>query len=222
MSDNVDHLYLTRAEIGALTELLGEIPALIEELAITETRQARVRRPGLGGSARSHPESRPPVHMGAFLAAEGLRNELTTWVRLVCEQRAVPVPRVDDLGSAARWLKRHVYSLATTEGTETAYGTIEEAILDCRREIDLPPEDEIQVNPTQLQAANNSILTAYQIEKVAAKLGPIGKGLTRSRVRWLDNRGALRPAGHDGHTVFYRLGDVLVAHAQRKGGGSAA
>lgn len=222
MTDNVDHLYLTRAEIGALTELLGKIPALIEELAITETRQARVRPPGLGASARSHPESRPPVHMGAFLAAEALRNELTTWIRAVCEQRAVRVPAVDDLGSAARWLKRHVYSLATTQGAETAHLDIETAIFDCRYEIDLPPEDEIRVDPVQLRAANNSVVTAYQAEKIAARLGPVGKGLTRSRVRWLADSGAIRPAGKDGTTVFYRLGDVLVAHAQRKGGGSAA
>lgn len=219
---DVDHLYLTRPQIGALSELLGEIPALIEELAITETRQARVRRPSLGGGSRSHPESRPPLHMGAFLAAEALRNELGTWVRAVCEQRAVPVPPVDDLATAARWLRKHIYSLATTEGAETAHYDIEGAILDCRYEIDLPPDDEIHVNPVQLQAANNQILTAYQVEKIAGKLGPIGKGLTRDRVRYLEKHG-LRVAARDGDTKFYRLGDVLVAHAQRKGnGGSAA
>lgn len=222
MTDNVDHLYLTRPQIGALADLLGEIPALIEELAITETRQARVRPPGLGGSARTHPESRPPLHMGAFLAAEALRNELGGWVRLVCEQRAVAVPRVDDLATAARWLRRHIYSLATTEGAESAHRGIEAAILDCRYEIDLPPEDEIRVDPVQLRAANNSIVTAYTVGAIAAKLGPIGKGLNRDRVRYLVKVGALKDCGRDGETVFFRLGDVLVAHAQRKGGGSAA
>ncbi|AHH16572.1 hypothetical protein NONO_c17720 [Nocardia nova SH22a] len=221
MTDNVDHLYLTRAQIGALADLLGEIPALIEELAITETRQARVRPPGLGGSTRSHPESRPPVHMGAFEAAEALRNELTTWIRAVCEQRAVRVPAVDDLGTAARWLKRHIYSLATTQGAETAHLDIETAIFDCRYEIDLPPEDEIRVDPVQLRAANNSIVTAYTVGAIAAKLGPIGKGLNRDRVRYLVKVGALKSVSRDGETAFYRLGDVLVAHASRKGNGAA-
>ncbi|AHH22087.1 hypothetical protein NONO_c73310 [Nocardia nova SH22a] len=221
MHADVDHLFLTRAEIGALSELLGEVPALIEELAIVETRQARRQPRGHMPLCRTHPGSRPPVHMGAFLAAEALRNELGGWIRLVCEQRAVPVPAVDDLASAAKWLRRHVYSLATTEGVEGAYSGIWAAVADCRREVDLPPDDEIHVSPAQLTAANNSIVTAYQVAKIAAKLGPPGQGLNRDRVQYLKKVGAIHAVARDGDTHFFRLGDVLVAHATRQRGSAA-
>lgn len=217
----VDNLFLSRAEIGALTELLAEIPALVEELAIVETRQARMQRRGAGALRRTHPSSRAPLHWGAFGAAEALRNEIGGWIRVVCEQRAVPVPAVDDLASAAKWLKRHIFSLATTEGADGAYGGIQEAIMDCRREIDLPPDDEIHVSPAQLTAANNSIVTAYQVQRIATKLGPIGQGLNRDRVQYLKKVGAIHAVARDGDTHFFRLGDVLVAHAARQKGSAA-
>ncbi|WP_280317278.1 hypothetical protein [Nocardia wallacei] len=223
---DTDHLFLTRREIGQLTEQLHKVPALAEDLAVTETRQARIRKAGLGGPPRSgRPESQLPMHLGAFLAIERLHNELTGWVRMVCEQRAVPVPLVDDLPAASRWLARHVYALAMTPGAETALEGVSAAIAEAVLEVDLPPDDEVYIDAARLRAANGKVVTAYQVEKIAPKLGDVGHGLNRDRVRYLVKQG-LRECGQDGDTKFYRLGDVLVAHMRhaRRGraGGSAA
>ncbi|NKY49595.1 DnaB-like helicase C-terminal domain-containing protein [Nocardia vermiculata] len=166
-------------------------------------------------------DNRPPTK--ANLRDSGsLENDADVIVPLnVCEQRAVSVRHADDLTGATKWLRRHVYSLATTEGADGAYSGIWEAIQDCRREIDLPAEDEICVTQAQLDHANNSVLTAYQIATVATKLGPRGQGLNRDQVRYLDKVGAIRVVGSDGETKFYRLGDVLVAHVTRLKGTAA-
>lgn len=212
--ETADHLFLSRSELRLLVDILRRVPAVVAELAVVLTRQSRMRRPDMGATARSHPGSRPPLHVGAFLAAEALRNELTGWVRLVCEQRAMDPPPVNDVLTAARWLDRHVISLAMTEGSETALIDIGSAVQVCERMCDLPPEDAVVIDDARLRAANNSILTSYQVEKIAARLGEVGRGLNRDRVRYLVKRGLLHPAGRDGDTVFYRLGNVLAAHAQ--------
>ncbi|MCU1640894.1 MAG: hypothetical protein JWN03_1169 [Nocardia sp.] len=212
---DTDHLFLNRADISALQELLRRIPALAEDLAVTETKQGRVSKSGLGSVRRGRHRTALPMHLGAYEAAEFLRNSLGTWIRLVCEQRAVELPAVDNLIGAARWLNRHVYSLAMTPGAEAALDDIEAAVAECKYMIDLPPEDSIVIDPARLAAANSSILTAYQVEKIATQLGEIGKGLNRDRVRYLAKHG-LKDCGRDGDTRFYRLGDVLVSHVQHK------
>ncbi|MGW3545879.1 hypothetical protein ACWDNI_35800 [Nocardia niigatensis] len=217
----VDHFYLDRAQISALRELLGRVPVLAEDLAVAETKQARITKAGLGAPRAGRHCAALPLNADAYEAREGLHNALTTWVRAVCEQRAISVPAVDNLTAAAAWLRRNVYALAMTEGADDAPREIGEAYDDCRAVIDLPPDDEVVVDSARLAAANASVHTAYSIEKLAPKLGEIGKGLNRDRVRYLAKRG-LRECGRDGDTRFYRLGDVLVAHMQHKAKGRGA
>ncbi|WP_228835242.1 hypothetical protein [Nocardia abscessus] len=211
MAADVDQLYLSRAEMKQLIALLRRIPALINELAITETRQAVVKS-GLG-APRCRQEPQLPMHIGAYLAAEALYIELIGWVKLVAEQRALTPPRIRDTRRAARWLDRHVVSLAMTEGSETALDDIKAAGTQCEIVMDLPLDDDIVIDQARLRAANNKVVTAYQVEKLAAKLGDVGKGLNRDRVRYLTKKG-LQEVDRDGETKFYRLGDVLAVHVQ--------
>ncbi|MBF6339701.1 hypothetical protein IU450_27970 [Nocardia abscessus] len=77
----------------------------------------------------------------------------------------------------------------------------------------MPLDDDIVIDQARLRAANNKVVTAYQVEKLAAKLGDVGKGLNRDRVRYLTKKG-LQEVDRDGETKFYRLGDVLAVHVQ--------
>ncbi|WP_280455468.1 hypothetical protein [Nocardia brasiliensis] len=115
----------------------------------------------------------------------------------------------------ARWLDRHLIPFAMTEHAHRMYVDILAAVRACRDVVDLPAEDVVLVTEARLRAANNSVLTADQVERIAAGLGDIGRGLNRDRVRYLAKRG-LAVAARDGDTKFYRLGDVLAAH-QRHG-----
>jgi len=134
---------------------------------------------------------------------------------------ALPTPPTTlELG---QWLDKHLIPFAMTEHAQTMYVDILAAIRDCSEAIDLPAEDVVVVTQARLRAANNSVLTADQVEKIATGLGDIGKGLNRDRVRYLAKNG-LNEAARDGETKFYKLGDVLAAHqkhARRSKGGSA-
>lgn len=69
------------------------------------------------------------------------------------------------------------------------------------------------------------MLTAYQIDKVVHLLGERGEGLNWRRVEVLDKAGVRWcTRDRDTGTRFYRLGDILEAHAvhPRRGSGSGA
>ena len=213
MTAESDHFYLPRDEQRKLLTILRGIPQLAEELAITETRQAVIAKAGLGSPRRPKKRaSQLPFHVGAFDAMLALHAELVSWIKLVCEQRATQEPEAGDLVTAAKWLRTNIITLAMTEGAETASQRIRDLVKDCERQIDLPPDDDIVIDPARLRAANGQVLTSYQIERIATKLGAVGQGLNHNRVDFLARRGGLKPCAVDEQTRFYRLGEVLAAH----------
>ncbi|WP_100467586.1 hypothetical protein [Mycobacteroides abscessus] len=115
-----DSFYLDKASQHKLREELASIPRMIGELSVTLTRQARIQRPGLSMSRRPKPESQVPIHIGAHNAADLLHNCLGTWVRLVCEQRAIVWDKGNDIITLAKWLRVNMIALALTEGSEGA------------------------------------------------------------------------------------------------------
>lgn len=207
--------YLERADQARLMEVLGTIPALADQLAVTVTRQARIQKSGLGKPRRQKPGSRMPFHIGASEAADELHNALVTWVRHTCEHRQIHYREGGDLISLARWLRRNMIQLALTEGSEEAYIDIRDRIDECHRQIDLPPDDEVHIDQTRIKEANRQVLTAGQVEKIAHRLGSLGQGLNKRRVETLASSGRLRHCAKDGDVKFYRLGDVLDAHHRR-------
>lgn len=207
--------YLDREGQRVLRELLAGIPGLVEDLSVTITRQSRVAPRNSMKLYRPKPESRVPFNIGAAEASDGLNTCLATWVRFTCENRQVPYTDRKDAISLARWLNRNVVGLALCEGSEEAHTDIAYHVHECRRRIDLPPDDEIDTIPrSKINEANRMIVTSGQVEKLAAKLGELGKNLTAQRVHSLNRGGYLRPISIDGETgtKLYRLGDVLHAH----------
>lgn len=204
--------YLDRKNQATLRDKLDLIPSLVEDLSITVTRQARISPPGLMKLHAKKYESKLPFHIGAKDASDNLHNCLTTWVRFTCDNRQVHYTSREDTMSLARWLRNNIIGLALCEGSETAAEDIAYRIDECRKQIDLPPEDEIQIDPTRVRQANRQIVTAGQVDKLATKLGHLGTGLNKRRVETLDKGGALKPCAIDDGVKFYRLGDVLDAH----------
>lgn len=208
------HFYLHKSEHQKLRDKLHGVPALVEDLAVTITRQAHIEKRGLGATRRPRPESRLPYHIGAAQAADELHNCLSTWVRFVCEHRQIRYTDRGDTITLARWLARNIIPLALTPGSEESADDIIAKIDACRECVDLPPEDEIVIHPSRIDAANRVVVTAGQTAKLAHKLGDFGKKLNETRVHSLNRGGHLRPIEVDEQTgtKFYRLGDVLHAH----------
>lgn len=214
-------MFLTRQDCHELVEALREIPDLMEPLALAIVRGDRH---GLGSSTcRPAPQSKPPVDYGAQAMADDLHGLLTGWVRVVCEHRALEVPTLVAIPEAAQWLDRNVISLAMTPGAEAAYSDIIGAIRSVARRLDRPADGAL--TDDDLASASRSVITAYQIDRVVHLLGERAVGLNRRRVELLDKAGVLRGTrDRDTGTRFYRLGDILAAHAvhPRRGRGSGA
>lgn len=221
MSADTD-MFLSRDDCHKLVAALREIPDLLEPLALAIVRGDRQ---GLDASTcRPAPQSKPPIDVAAQQMADDLHNLLTGWVRVVCDQRAMEVPEVGTIPAAAKWLDLNVIALAMTEGAGDAYRSITRAIAALQRRLDRPGDGTLTED--EIAGANRQVLTAYQIDKVVHLLGERGVGLSRRRVEVLDKAGALHPCSRDKDTGtrFYRLGDILAAHAihPRRGAGSGS
>ncbi|WP_148310196.1 hypothetical protein [Nocardia otitidiscaviarum] len=143
-----------------LRNRLETIAWLAGELDITLTRQDRIGTPG--GRVSGSVDKPLPFHTAASEAAWVLRNTITTWVRELCESRAIDyvplgfvdtlfvgplrpgeryVPRgyVETTSGAARWLAHHATSIALSDCAAEAYDEITDAMRAAMRVIDRPP-----------------------------------------------------------------------------------
>ncbi|MEU1432153.1 hypothetical protein ABZ412_34305 [Nocardia sp. NPDC005746] len=201
-------------ELKLLRRLLADLPQLAVDLGDTRTKQAR-----LGEVIRRRQQHRPseqplPVHLGAAAVADELRNELVGWVRLVCEQRAVVYEGLADTGSLARWLARHVYSLAITEGAGECYRELR-AIADQAERIVCPPAVAIVVDDAKLTRARAMALSASGIATLAQELGEEYRNLTRRRVHVLKEAGEIDPVPgpwRPDWPMLFAVGEVLDSH----------
>lgn len=237
-----DSFYLNRKDQLRLQDQLAAIPELVEELSITEARQARLQRPGLGKPRRQRPGSQIPFHMGASDASDELHNCLSTWVRLVCEQRCIYYRESNDMVTLAKWLRKNITALALTEGAEESCDDICYHIAQCRRMIDLPPEDRtlpcangcgwILVSEVADTATCRKCETCWRVSELmdaaieearlsigtAAELEKvtaqfIKPPITRKRITYLASIGLIsRRPSMDGNDRF-QLGEVVDAHA---------
>ena len=202
MMASEQHFYVSTAEQRTLVSILRRIPELVEELAITTSRQDRVARGGV--KVRNGSGEQPlPVHTGAASAAHELRNELATWARLVCESRGIDYEGTDSILGLARWLDTHVVALAMTEGSEEALDSIRVAVGRCWRVIDLPEDDNTWACPTKVCEAHDKRVTAIEAQRLMVALGHpslradvISRWYARGKVS-RDTQGR------------YRLGDIL-------------
>jgi hypothetical protein len=114
---------------------LGELDALLEDLDVALTRQAR-KRPTSGTGER---DDRPlPFELGASKAAGELKAVLVGWARLVSEEREVDLTCRDTSQSIASWLMHHTHWLACHPAAADAWCEIITAVNTIRRVIDSP------------------------------------------------------------------------------------
>lgn len=207
--------FVCREDRQMLDKLLGEIPGLIDDLAITICRQDRTGKGGMKISSGSD-EQPMPFNVGASDAGDYLRNELNTWARLVCEERYISYDGSDSVVGVSVWLRKNLASLAMTQGAEDALPGIEGAMKRCRRAMDIPADDDVAVPVVDVAQARNSELNAAAIARMRHELGL--PELNARRIETLLKAGALKPCRvvsmPKRDLVVYRLGDVLDAHEQ--------
>jgi len=127
--------------VEILDEAYHERPGLWAEL---QTTIARLSRSGGGSSPAGKASERPvPYHDRASAVAHRMRNELSTWARLIADQRPdLPLP-VDDPPTIARWVAVHVTAVFVT--AELSSG-VRGVVRDAERVIDRAP-DKVYAGP---------------------------------------------------------------------------
>ncbi|WP_052077525.1 hypothetical protein [Rhodococcoides fascians] len=217
-----DHLFVSRATLREIGELLSEIPGLLEELEVSLLRQDRIGKVR-AGNKRTKPSEFPiPFSISASEAAEELHNVLVTWVRMICEQRGIEywpsgythlsafigplqeqdrrIPHgyvVDADVVLVRWLTDHLMSLGMTEGAHEALGEIGDAVTAVRWIICPPIRQRPQPTIERLASVRALELNANGIAALARELVGYGsdeyRTLNRRRVKYMHQAGWISP-----------------------------
>lgn len=204
--------FLSRAEIIHLAEKLSHVSDLEREMAIALTGQTRPR--GGGYTRHQKPGSKPPYPLHIADLLDELGNELTTTARDICEHRGLEYDGGSSIAGVAKWISHHRHALAFMAHAAELFEGMCSIIDRCQRAMN-HIEAEHVIDHARVEAANRQVVTREAMEKLAPKLGEAAKGLTARRVKYMENRGVLDRAGTDPDSgvAFYRLGDVLHAHA---------
>ena len=118
-----------------LERALGDVPALWEELDTVLTKQARY------AAAEAHRGERAlPFNPEASELGWVLRNTLSTWCRLIAEERGRVLPTADNPGVVAGWLLAHVGWLRHHRAGAEAVEEIVSVVNQVRRAVDRPVE----------------------------------------------------------------------------------
>lgn len=235
--------FVPRHDRKLLRRQLADLPELCEDLHDTVTRQTRLRtRYGKSGP-RAAPlpfdaraaEVADQLHAALMgwvrLVCEhrgltiGDPARPAAWLPLVwvpgtfvgpLQPGRAPVahstPTSADL---ARWLHRHIYSLATTPGSESALAEISTIVRAAERVVCPPPEVLPEMDAVRVRQARALTLNARGIATLARDLGEEYRHLTQRRVHVLREAGLIEPMPGPwkaGYPLLYRVGPVLDAH----------
>jgi hypothetical protein len=132
---------LCSACCDALERDLGDVKAIVTDLEISLSKQARIGTPGPGGLARE----RTPMNVGAMQATDDLTNTLTTWARdVVGEISGTPAKRP---AVVAAWaLLSEIPAIRRHPAVVELVDEITDAIRQARRAVDRPA-DRVFVGP---------------------------------------------------------------------------
>lgn len=212
-NDEPNHLYLDRATIRGLADLLREIPGVAEDLEDAVACRARLGDPNYRLSSRSSDQPLP-YSPSAARARDHLHATLVSWVRLICEQRALDYTGNPSTAGLARWLDHNLIAFAMTEGVVTAPAEIRAAVAAALRII-CPPPAQITVDANQIEAARRISLNVTGIATLAKELGEPFGAVTVRRIQTLRDAGKIAPVpgpwARDWPEQF-TVGEVLDAH----------
>ena len=117
-------LYLCRICTTELGALLGELPWLFEQLAVTIVRQDKLTTGAIGRSS----DNPSPINVGAMELSRNLHTQLGTLIRQLCEAANYPLPERVWTGPAmSRWLYHNLNTIAATDSAGHTYRDIQNA-----------------------------------------------------------------------------------------------
>lgn len=120
---------------------LGDVPAIVADLDVTISRQAKIGNAGKGGLA----SEKMPIHLGAVEAADVLTNTLTTWARDTYKAGESRwdmrfTPSLNPSVTAARVLLSNIDLIRRHPAAAELCDEIADAIKQARRVVDRPAD----------------------------------------------------------------------------------
>lgn len=161
---------LCASETDRLERDLGDVAAIVEDLNVTLSKQARVGNPsGSAGLARE----RSPINVGAMAAGDNLANVLTTWARDVLnddEIRRTTSGWGNPSADAAAVLLSNVDHVRRHPAVVELIDEIADAIAQARRVVDRP-EDSVFVGPCMNEVPDEECNLITCMEDLYARQG---------------------------------------------------
>lgn len=133
--------FLCRRCASVLERILAELPATLDDLQTTITRQSRTSKGG-GGKPTKASEAPLPFDVHASEVLDRTRNGMSTWIRHVCEVRGVPLPAIGDPlrpasnGAMATWLVTHIQSILADEWAPQLLADLKQLQYELRAAVD--------------------------------------------------------------------------------------
>lgn len=207
------HLYIDRDIARELAGTLGAIPDLAEDLSDARTRQTRFGNVDYR-TRNGAREQRLPFNPAAARVEDELQAVLVSWVRLVCEQRAIDYSGAASIAGMAEWLQRNIVAFAMTEGVEQAPAEIAAAVTAAEAVV-CPPAQVAAADSDLVVKARAVRLNVSGICKLAQRLGEGYQNLNARRMRTLREAGLIAPVPGPWAPEWPELfvvGQVLDAH----------
>jgi transcription elongation factor Elf1 len=132
----LDQAYSCQRCADRLSVALGDVTALWGELDTVLTRQARYS----DAEGRGCSEKALPFNANASEIGWVLRNTLSTWCRIIAEERGRVLPTADNPPTVAGWLLHHVEWLRHHRAGAEAIEEITSAVHAVRKAVDRPAE----------------------------------------------------------------------------------
>jgi hypothetical protein len=118
---------LCEQHVWELEQALAEVPALLDELKVTLTRQDKLGAGQRGGKPTKASEQPLPYDVRASGKLDDLRVYLVGWVRDVAETHGQEYPP-DTLRAMSRWLLARLELLATYSAADDIHAEITDAV----------------------------------------------------------------------------------------------
>lgn len=117
---------------------LGDVAAIVGELDVTLSKQAKIGVGGKSGKGGTH--EKWPINMGAVEAADNLSNVLTTWARDVNGDHGFTPATVNITRVAASVLLTYIDAIRRHAAVVELVDEITDAIAQARRAVDRPAD----------------------------------------------------------------------------------
>jgi LSD1 subclass zinc finger protein len=202
----------------ALLTMFAAIPALVDELQVAISKQAKISNSGKAGKGSAHTKS--PVNFGALAVRDALMVELALWGDDIDEIRRHPQAAeiVSGIGRAVKDAYRCIDRMADRKYLGQCLATEDGAT--CHAELWVKPgahqvrcsqcetvHDVPELREKRLVEAEDLIVTPREASSYIGEVGHISVGQQRIR-NYLDRGRITKRPSSDG-LLRFRLGDLL-------------